>query len=336
MSPNMKPEEINVITTPSTPSLNESVTNSAKVSIVINEKKAETWHPQTANYEDLPERTYHSVEDSPYPLPADIKEQDRLEAQHLVVIHRFGRLYHMPIQDVLTKIGSRIIDVGCGAGSWTRDMAKEYPFCEVHCVVSLAIFSDYDIAKTLFNNVEVHPNIYFQEGNVLEGLPFPDNFFDGVFQRTLVFAIPTDKWGSAVNELVRVTKHGFYVECVEPLAIPQQLGPLINITAVFKAITLRNLDINICKNGHIRGIMENAKLSIVNEVAITIPIGWDGKAGELCMISTKMIIESLKPFLMSAFEVNSEEFDELNRQAIEEYPVYKTFWRTVSVTGQKV
>ncbi|KAJ1559766.1 hypothetical protein HK096_011164, partial [Nowakowskiella sp. JEL0078] len=64
-------------------------------SIALNERAAEFWQPQTyhmmrpdARLDNL--RRFHSIQESPYFLPADMEEQDRLEAQHLVFKHCFG------------------------------------------------------------------------------------------------------------------------------------------------------------------------------------------------------------------------------------------------------
>ncbi|KAJ1539390.1 hypothetical protein HK096_000803 [Nowakowskiella sp. JEL0078] len=185
--------------------------SSQKESITLNENAAKLWQPQyyhmmrpDARLDNT--RRFHNIEESPYFLPADIQEQDRLEAQHLVIVHCFGGLFKMPIHETVSKPGSKILDVGCGPGSWTRDVATLYPLCEVHAI---------DMAKTLFDGIETLPNTFFLEGNIIQGLPYPDNYFDGVFQRYLLAGIPKDKWDFAISELVRVVKPGGFVESLE-------------------------------------------------------------------------------------------------------------------------
>ncbi|KAJ1568983.1 hypothetical protein HK096_004631 [Nowakowskiella sp. JEL0078] len=173
-----------------------SKSESKTESFVINEQAAEQWQPQyyhmmrpDARLDNL--RRFHSIEDSLYPLPADIQEQDRLEIQHNVAIYCFGGLFLMPIKDVLSQPGSKVLDVGCGPGSWSRDVATAYPNCEVHAIVNID----------------------------------PDNYFDGVFQRFLIAGIPKDKWDDAIRELLRVTKPGGFIECDEPDMRIFRLGP---------------------------------------------------------------------------------------------------------------
>ncbi|KAJ1567892.1 hypothetical protein HK096_008288 [Nowakowskiella sp. JEL0078] len=299
--------------------------------IPLNEKSAEHWQPQfyhmmrpDARLDN--KRRFHNIEKSPYPLPADIEEQDRLEAQHAVLTFCFGGLFQMPIRDVLSRPGARVLDVGCGPGSWTRDVAGEFPLCEVHAL---------DMAKTLFNGVEVLPNTYFVEGNVLEGLPYPDNYFDGVFQRYLGLAYPKDKWEIAIKELYRVTKPGGFVECVEPDGKFERLGPNSKklYDGVFQAMRLRGLDMDIYWN--LPELFQKAGLVETFEVPASLPIGWNGRVGELNLINVKMIGDSLKPFLMKTFGMTSEDFDKQNSDALEEYGKFESYWNAISVVGRK-
>ncbi|KAJ1560765.1 hypothetical protein HK096_007318 [Nowakowskiella sp. JEL0078] len=290
--------------------------------IKINEVAAEFWQPEhyhmmrpDARLDNL--RRFHNIEKSPYPLPADINEQDRLEAQHLVTTYSFGSLFKMPIEEIISKSGSKILDVGCGPGSWTRDVATAYPLCEVHAV---------DMAKTLFHGVEILPNTFFAEGNVMERLPChpfkkdPDNYFDAVFQRYLILAIPKEKWDFVISELVRVTKLGGFVECVE-----------VNIAQAF---ILRGLDLDIYWNLPSR--FKKAGLEFVSETPASIPIGWSGKVGELHLVNVKLLIDALKPFLMKAFNMDKEALDKMNEEVVEEYSIFKSYWNCISVVGKKI
>ncbi|KAJ1557187.1 hypothetical protein HK096_008645 [Nowakowskiella sp. JEL0078] len=214
-----------------------------KHNLVMNEAIAGAWQPKSihntrANARLDNKRRFHAVESSLYPLPADIEEQDRLEIQHMVLTHMFGNLFHFPLNDKLKRKGGMILDMGCGPGSWSRDVASKYPLAEIYAV---------DMAKTLFDGVETLPNITFIVGNVLEGLPFPDNYFDVVYQRYLVLAIPKSKWLDCLRELKRVTKPGGYIELVELDLELLRGGPLGSMfhNAVSKSMEIRGLDMDI-------------------------------------------------------------------------------------------
>nr|BBH92214.1 hypothetical protein KTA_04130 [Thermogemmatispora argillosa] len=71
----------------------------------------------------------------------------------------------------------------------------------------------------------VPPTCVFVRANVLEGLPFPDGQFTSTHQRLLVAAIPAHAWPGVVQELVRVTRPGGWIELVEASDVFQPAGP---------------------------------------------------------------------------------------------------------------
>lgn len=77
-----------------------------------------------------------------------------------------------PVTDVLRK-GANVLDIGCGPGSWTMEMAGEYPKSTIVGVDMVPLFPK-DIKPT---------NCLFYQNNVLNGLPFQDSTFDYVFMR---------------------------------------------------------------------------------------------------------------------------------------------------------
>ncbi|KAJ1555174.1 hypothetical protein HK096_007807, partial [Nowakowskiella sp. JEL0078] len=252
--------------------------------VKVNAEIAANWKPESfktsqevASLEV--KRRFHAIENSLYPLPADIEEQDRLELLHLIMSHIFGSLFHMPIHENLKKEGGRILDVGCG--------------------------------------------------------PDPDNYFDAVFQRFLVAGIPKHKWDDVITELKRVTKPGGYIEMVE-IDDFKRLGPngTIVLGGVFQALELRGLDTKIALNTSER--MKKAGLKIESEILRSIPIGWNGKVGEMQLRQISMNLKSLKPFMMNSLEVTSETYDKLVEESLWEYPIQKSYCDGISVVGKKV
>ncbi|KAI9255483.1 S-adenosyl-L-methionine-dependent methyltransferase [Sporodiniella umbellata] len=161
-----------------------------------------------ANYE----REYHGGNSS-YWLPKDKAEQDRLVVQQEAYRTLFGGPLPLNIRDSLDfEKGVSVLDVGCGPGSWIMDMIKEYPAGTYHGC---------DIVDAASENAASN-NFTFTEGDVTEKLPYEDNTFDFVHMRLVICGILENEWPKALQELIRVTKPGGLIQCVEvDLKVPE-------------------------------------------------------------------------------------------------------------------
>ncbi|KAJ1569351.1 Solute carrier 26, partial [Cladochytrium tenue] len=115
--------------------------------------------------DDLEERirTEVALSDATYFLPSDSGERKRLHVQHIVNRHLFGGLFHTP-QNALFEdptADAKILDVGCGPGSWTLEMAVKFPH---------ASFVGGDIISYDYRNLP--SNVVFKTENALTGLSY--------------------------------------------------------------------------------------------------------------------------------------------------------------------
>jgi ubiquinone/menaquinone biosynthesis C-methylase UbiE len=88
-----------------------------------------------SSFQYMPEfgRTYNSRGDT-YILPADTEENERLDIQHTVMKLCRSNNYCGPVKEVLAydpRYQKSILDLGCGTAIWAREMAMEFPHCEV-------------------------------------------------------------------------------------------------------------------------------------------------------------------------------------------------------------
>lgn len=74
-------------------------------------------------------RRYHGFQSAcSYLLPNDPPEQDREDLLHLLSLNlTYGRHFLAPIGDNLNKI----LDLGCGTGKWTMEVADKFPFAKL-------------------------------------------------------------------------------------------------------------------------------------------------------------------------------------------------------------
>ncbi|KAF9942281.1 hypothetical protein BGZ75_004676 [Mortierella antarctica] len=214
-------------------------------------------------------RTRHTVESAPYMLPNDLTESDRLDAQHYLVRFIFKGNYNVKLdQDANLKI----LDVATGTGVWALEMAHEFPKADIYGVDISSIFP-----------AEIKPkNCHFQLCNILDGLPFPDNYFDFIYQRLLVYALTPAQRKQVNTELLRVLKPEGFLQLVESDGIVYNAGPeMEKINQLSLETSLRHgvdpREVQTMKTG-----LKQAGYTGANSFNIALPVGdWGGKAGAL-------------------------------------------------------
>ncbi|RUP50738.1 hypothetical protein BC936DRAFT_137884 [Jimgerdemannia flammicorona] len=139
-------------------------------------------------------------------LPADDDLTDSRQILHFCLRYIFQGNFQADVIDLLED-GIKVLDVGCGLGQWTLEMAKDFP-------ASTFFGTDLDasVLPKPRNGDMWPPNVTFQIANTCQKLPFPDNTFDYVFQRYLTLDLTTKQWRKVIKELVRVTKPGGWIE----------------------------------------------------------------------------------------------------------------------------
>lgn len=189
-----------------------------------------------------------------YLLPSSPSETQRMESQHRLFLRVLGHhTLVRPLE--LFAPGVHILDIGCGvahltdtsreqehqkaAPSWVRDvfgLRRDLHLVGIDVQVDMGALHalphevDRNAAENTASNVNTQQRhtigtqdhagspggtVQLVHGDVLAGLPFPDGSFDFVHQRQLCAAIPADCWQRLIDEAVRVTKPGGWVELVE-------------------------------------------------------------------------------------------------------------------------
>jgi ubiquinone/menaquinone biosynthesis C-methylase UbiE len=208
--------------------------------------------------------------DVPYLLPKDLTERDRLNFQHYGLRQLLKGNYMAPITPEQTK---DILDVGCGSGIWVQDMAREFPHAKV-------IGTDIEIPP--MQTGALQSNTLFLINNVMQGLPFQDQAFDFVHQRLLAAAIPVANWKPLVQELVRVTRSGGYIELIEGADVFINEGPYSKQLMDWLRAAGRQMGFGSAPAKNLNVLLAQAGMIETQHFSVEAPLGqWAGHLGAI-------------------------------------------------------
>ncbi|KAF9208604.1 hypothetical protein BGZ59_010569 [Podila verticillata] len=226
-------------------------------------------------------------------LPNDTQEVDRLNDQHYIFKAVLGKNIHVPIPE-----NGRVMDMGCGAGTWMMDMATELG--TVH-FVGADISNIYPTA--------IHPrNCSFYREDIVKGvMSQPNSSFDVVFQRNVAPGLTFQNWQAVIAEAYRLLKPGGSFESVETDVFVHQGGPQTN--AIFEHLRIsmatRKVDPTVVRD--LRTLMIAAGFVDVNTKEYCIPLGdWGGQGGKLFRQNMQAIMQTVSAVLAKAGNVTEE------------------------------
>ncbi|KAI9313470.1 S-adenosyl-L-methionine-dependent methyltransferase [Dichotomocladium elegans] len=272
-------------------------------------------------------RRYYDRENIAYVLPEDDEENDRVHMQHWLLKVAFNGNYNSPIEDALVK-GIRVLDSGCGPGTWTLDMAKTYPN---------STFYGVDISSR-FPEAIKPPNCHFEVHNILDTSSFPDNHFDFIHQRFLIVGLLKDYWRKVITDYVNKLAPGGWLECAEPaFGLSDNMGPKyqVLINAFDAMCQARGLFADI--PNHLEGIFRDAGLINIEHNMAGGPIDDGTQYGKLAWEDFKSAFIGLKPVVSRVMpEIESDEryeafLDEVREECIER----NTHNKAYRIWGQK-
>ncbi|KAJ1561015.1 hypothetical protein HK405_005189, partial [Cladochytrium tenue] len=137
--------------------------------------------------------------------------------------------------------------------------------------------------------------------------------------RLLFLAIPRDKWPAVIKELIRVTKPGGYIQLVEAPTRVFYYDP--KNTAVVKEALAEDgpmgLEVLIREFAGERlvDMCSEAGLVDIEEKKASLPLGWNGPIGQLCLTNIRGLFSGLKPFAQSSAGLSDEEYDRICAEA---------------------
>ncbi|KAI1316630.1 hypothetical protein EDD11_009665 [Mortierella claussenii] len=289
-------------------------------------------------------REYYPDKTLPYLLPCDEQEGERLLLQHYVIRYAFGSNIIAPID---TTVAGKVLDCGCGPGTWVMEMATEYQDLE---------FYGFDVSPMYPS--AIHPkNAHFSMGNILDPeIPFCSDSFLLVHQRNMLLGLTQDAWPGVVQDLFRCVVPGGqgWLQLSEVDPIWSRPGPASRSFLKMLNETAQNRNVDVLLPQRLDQVLRDVGCENVQMIMVEIPIGpWGGKIGILWRDVLKAEMEALKPIVLQAELENavargqdiaisgaemttSEEWDEMMAQVWAEMDQYHTFSRVYLAYGQKL
>lgn len=274
--------------------------------------------------------TFHDKEgrrhrtDAPYLLPKDDQEIRRLDYQHYIFRHILQGNTFAPVDTLLQK-GGQVLDVGCGTGRWGHEIASTYPS------TSVIGFDLEDVPRTISTPLNAH----FQQGNVLDGLPFATQQFSYVHQRLLVAGIPVAQWSFVIGELRRVTQRAGWAELVEMGTRFHHAGPATQQFLAWFAAISQTRGIDASNVARIGAFLHEAGFSQVKTKTEVIPVGrWGGRIGNLLAQDILAGWPSMRPLAHTLLGVSPAQFDVVIEQLETEWNTFQTTYEVYFACGQ--
>ncbi|KAG0285581.1 hypothetical protein BGZ96_010182 [Linnemannia gamsii] len=288
-------------------------------------------------------REYYPDRTLPYLLPCDEQESERLLLQHYVIRYAFGSNIIPPID---TTIAGKVLDCGCGPGTWVMEMATEYEDLD---------FYGFDISPMY--PTAIHPkNAHFSMGNLLDPeIPFASDSYLLVHQRNMLLGLTQDAWPGVVQDLFRCVIPGGmgWLQLSEVDPIWARPGPVSRSVLKMLNETAQNRNVDVLLPSRLDQVLKDVGCENVKMMMVEIPIGpWGGKIGMLWRDVLKAEMEALKPVVLQAALENAvaggmdvavcgaemttgEEWEDMMSQVWGEMDQYRTFSRVYLAYGQK-
>jgi ubiquinone/menaquinone biosynthesis C-methylase UbiE len=169
---------------------------------------------------------------------------------------------------------------------------------------------------------------------MLEGLPFSDNSFDFVHQRLVIVALPTDQWVRQIQELLRVTRPGGWVELVEGDLLPG--GPGIQTLNALGEQVSQKRGMSFGNASMIGEYPRQAGGGRVEQRTVTIPVGKKtGRLGAMAETDYLAIYTSVRGFLIAQELITEEQHNQALAQARAELASGKLTWPFYIAYAQK-
>jgi len=251
---------------------------------------------------------------TPYVMPKDALEGERLDLQHHLLKLAGGGNYRAPLRQPRA-----ILDVACGTGIWCREMAQQFKQAQI-------IGFDIDRTPLEASRARLGPtgqfpaNFQFQEADALQPFQFGNAQFDFTHMRFVGSFISAARWPDVVAEMVRVTKPGGYVEIVELEGVESPSRALTVLKEAGRKL-MAGRDLHQYPGAYLADYLRGAGLSRVQERRVVLGAGQQ-QARQQRLLGADMIaiFTNLQGIMVKVGLFSEVEYSQLLEQLRAELP----------------
>ncbi|CEI92259.1 hypothetical protein RMCBS344292_06526 [Rhizopus microsporus] len=280
-------------------------------------------------------------------LPKDESEIDRMVSQHYILRTAFDSDFSAPVSSLINhkkkakKSPVVVLDVGCGAGTWTMEMAVQFPHATFIGIEKAPLFPR-DIKPRNCNFM------IFDTSDISYRLPFEDNSIDYIFQRDANWELAGSAWVPLVQEFYRILKPGGWIELVEQDIETQSSssdeGFLID--KIIDILSSHQHDPFISKR--LSSILAVVGFRSIKSDFQSIPLGWGyskcsrNKAQSICSEYARasamqhlLLLKSLRPWFTQDGQKSKSKFDSCVNKLLADWHQARSYVNWHKSIGQK-
>ncbi len=203
-----------------------------------------------------------------------------------------------------------ILDVGTGTGIWPVEMARLFPQAHIVGVDISAASLEYTSSSSST----------FCLADVLKGLPFPDRQFDYIHQRLLVAALPATHWPAVIQELIRVSRPGGWIELLEIGVTIQHAGPETTRLLNWMGERSRERGFDMGLLSRLGEMLAQGGLEAIERHDIPVPLGeWAGHVGSMLKANVLSAFDALKGAYCTQANLPLEQFEAMVNRVAQEW-----------------
>lgn len=265
------------------------------------------------------------------------EELTRLTFQDQLITTAMGGV--LPEHPDPTRL-KRVLDIGCGSGSWIIEAAKQYPGMSLIGV---------DISPRMVNYAReqaaargVSQRTEFLVMDALRVLEFRPEYFDLVNLRFGVSFVRTWDWPNLLSEMQRVTRPGGIVRVVETDVSRRYDDPSLAqfeelmVHALFRAGHLFTEE-STGLTAHLPRLLTQHGCRNVQTRIYELEFRANTPEGQMHIEDGKRAFQTLRPFLQK-WGCHPKNYEEIISYLTAEVskPTFRTIWPVLAVWGTKV